>query len=244
MKQFLILALCCRALEAKSSFVPAAKLVNIRSVPRLVRAQESPRLEAIAGEYPYQVSLQICGGSLISKRHVLTAAHCVFSFVGQKKDKNTIKVLVGTNSLTDGDTLMDVDRISHHGAFTNADVSPVMNNDIAVIRLKKEVTESATVKIISLPQPNQDIPENTQMILTGFGSTYTGGPISLKLRQLYMYATNRGVITVAHLCASLGTGYGACQVSDEFAKIESSEDLYTRVSYYLDYINYELSLIS
>lgn len=90
-------------------------------------------------------------------------------------------------------------------------------------QLKKEVQESATVKIIGLPQPNQNIPEDTQMILTGFGAAYTGGPVSPKLRQLYMYATNpqdcatywssRGVITVAHLCADLDRGYGACQVS-------------------------------
>lgn len=59
------------------------------------------------GQFPYQVSLQIfgkhvCGGAIIDERHIVAAAHCVYT-VKNKFVTVPIKIVAGVSSLANSE---------------------------------------------------------------------------------------------------------------------------------------------
>ncbi len=94
-------------------------------------------IEAAAGAYPWQVSLDVswianpyashfCGGSVYSDHWIITAAHCVNTL--EPKD---IVVSAGTNTLSEGRTRRNVRQIIVHSAYDHAS----HDNDIALLEL-------------------------------------------------------------------------------------------------------------
>ncbi|RNA41908.1 chymotrypsin B-like, partial [Brachionus plicatilis] len=91
-----------------------------------------------ASVWPWMVSLQsvsqnrhFCGGSLIFSQFVLTAAHCVTS--------SSFYIKAGTNNLNEANiTTYQVSRVTIHENYN----STSLDNDIALIKLTEEITES------------------------------------------------------------------------------------------------------
>jgi secreted trypsin-like serine protease len=124
---------------------------------------------AARGQFPWQVALTIdnswfCGGSLISSRWVLTAAHCTGSTYQLLLGASQLDIVEGGSQLFESAT-----SIIHSQYDANT-----VNNDIAVIRLPSEVTFSTYISPVKLPPSNLEDLVNQLVIATGWGKITDG----------------------------------------------------------------------
>lgn len=123
-----------------------------------------------ANEYPWQVGLinpggrtPFCGGSLISARHVLTAAHCTAG----RTAANT-KVLVGEHVITDSDkTVVSLASITNDPNYN----SNTLQHDFAILTLSKPVTLSDKVRPVCLPADLTNTFVGAKATVSGWGTT-------------------------------------------------------------------------
>ncbi|GJQ80465.1 hypothetical protein Trydic_g12363 [Trypoxylus dichotomus] len=212
------------------------------------------------GAYPFMASLRklpnnhFCGGSIISKVWVLTAAHCMF---GEKISR--VKVVVGTNMLDSGGTAVWIQRVVMHPEYRNITDEP---NDIALIQLVSALSYSSTVAKISIEMKH--FQSSTGVTTIGWGSTKEGGYSSNRLRQLSTQTVTHATckrywpqLTANQICTRLTTGKGICTGDSGGPLIETSTktqigivsirghrgcgrifpDVYTRISAYAEWIH-------
>ncbi|XP_017780078.1 PREDICTED: serine protease easter-like [Nicrophorus vespilloides] len=144
------------------------------------------------GEFPWMALLEyknltsgerkfLCGGSLIGKRHIMTAAHCVtgksldgFRLVNIRLGEWNVSsskdcVRIG-RKMECSDPVMNVgfERLTPHVDFVDS-----VKNDIALIRLDRDIKYSKFVSPICLPADEKQQP-NTKMFVAGWGKTERG----------------------------------------------------------------------
>lgn len=88
----------------------------------------------------------LCGGSLIDRQHVLTAAHCILS----PFRASDYKVTVGLHD-TSSPVYMEQEIVAKNIWLHEQYNDTTLQNDIAVIRLSRPVDISDTVNVICLP---------------------------------------------------------------------------------------------
>ncbi|KAL7286362.1 hypothetical protein TKK_0019318 [Trichogramma kaykai] len=217
--------------------------------------------EASPGEFPYHAAIfegneYICSGSLISRRHVLTAAQCVVDI------KQKIKIQLGHN-LKRG-LLYDVDGVSRHRHYRGG--KRYHKADVAIIRMKKSIVTSNFVRPIALPEAEQ--PSGFFIFYTtGYGVDV--GPESV-LRKMplrlvpnsdcYNVSTDNEELQFANdiICTRILTEYDSCEGDIGGALVDGRKnvirgiassgddfcnhpDIFINVTDYLDYIKMEIS---
>ncbi|XP_051830618.1 chymotrypsinogen B2-like [Antechinus flavipes] len=159
---FLQLLSCLAFVAAVSGCgVPAIEPV-LNNILRIANGKD-----AVPGSWPWQVSLQrygahFCGGSLISNKWVVTATHC--------NVRITDKVVAGRHNLMSLTERIQVLRIAK--IFNNRNFDPVtITNDITLLKLATPARFQKNVSPVCLPSANDDFPEGTSCVTTGWGKT-------------------------------------------------------------------------
>ncbi|KAK3932407.1 Plasma kallikrein, partial [Frankliniella fusca] len=133
--------------------------------------------KAELGQFPHQVSIRkqqmthFCGGSIVSKTHVLTAAHC---FDDKPNQFNTLLVTVGSltwmpNQLTSGGYTRDVkDGLVHESWVPGANKKWY---DIAVLEVAEPFEEWSTNAKAILINTKVDLDVGMDCHVSGWGRT-------------------------------------------------------------------------
>ncbi|XP_055350603.1 chymotrypsinogen B-like isoform X2 [Paramacrobiotus metropolitanus] len=133
--------------------------------------------DAVPGSWPWQVRLGIrqangqvmwnCGGSILTEKYVVTAAHCLVGGVNAQ-----YMIRAGDHDQTRTE-VAQVDRavlrIGQHPNY--AGQSGNFRNDIAILRLATNLTFKAQISPVCLPISKEDIPHGTTCMVTGWGKS-------------------------------------------------------------------------
>ncbi|XP_040910590.1 trypsin-3 [Toxotes jaculatrix] len=169
----------------------------------------------------YIVSIQtterqhICGGSLINKYWIITAAHCNIGV-------NKMMIVAGDYSLTIYEGTEQ--EIMPHLLVPHPEYNKTTNNnDIMLIKLRAPIYLNSYVSIALLPRQGASIAEGRMCRVSGWGYTSPSGgqiPSTLRTVKLPIVSTQKcnnsesfdGSITENMLCAGFSTGgKDACQ---------------------------------
>ncbi|XP_075168800.1 trypsin 5G1-like [Haematobia irritans] len=172
-------------------------------------------------EVPFQVSLQngwhYCGGSLIAKRFVLTAAHCTDR---DPEHNPNFSIRIGSSYSRNGGLLVKPIRIHQHWDYNNINV----DYDFSIVELE-DYDESVLpfeLTYAKLPKAKDVVAEGTLLTVSGWGNTKDPQESRDVLRAVQVpKVTNDvceqaysgiGVITERMLCAGYPQGgKDACQ---------------------------------
>ncbi|KAK2584857.1 hypothetical protein KPH14_006294 [Odynerus spinipes] len=210
--------------------------------------------DAPDGKYPYQVSMQVsgkhyCGGSIINKRYILTAAHCL-----QGVNANNVRIYVGTNRLSAPREAYGVDKLIIYPNYL-----PYQKlGDLGLIRLATNLTFNTYVRALNIATFDNGA-SNYNAVVTGWGRIRAGGIVPDRLQEVnltvvaqqtckavYPYVQN------SHICTYTSVGKGVCNGDSGGPLVANGvqigivsfgrpcavgyPDVYTRVSSYAQWI--------
>jgi len=114
----------------------------------------------------------LCGGTIVNKRYIITAAHCT-EYKGATI--TNVKVAIGEHNTCDGVTneggsWISAKRVINHPNYANFD------NDIAILELSEDITFTANIKPACLPTSATKDYSDLASTISGWGGTIGYAP--------------------------------------------------------------------
>ncbi|XP_050353681.1 trypsin, alkaline C-like [Nymphalis io] len=173
-----LLALVGAAIAAPSAFAP---FIVEGSAPNALAPRIVGGTDANIEDYPFMANILIafeeenpfpymsfCGGSLITSRSVLTAAHCLMSSEIEQGlvDKSQFRVRLGSSLPYTGGHLHRVESLLDHPGYAY----PKAYHDIGILKLATPAILSDCVALAPIAGPNYWVPDNTTLTTAGWGT--------------------------------------------------------------------------
>ncbi|XP_030381394.1 serine protease SP24D-like [Scaptodrosophila lebanonensis] len=175
--------------------------------------------DAVDAQFPHQVSLRYkgshtCGGSIISRNYILTAAHCVTAEDGETGElvvtpANQLSIRAGSlDRLSNGVVINVADVIVHenYGSFLN---------DLALLLLESPLIYSDRIAPIQIA--STDTPAGADVVISGWGRLKTNGDLPRQLQWNVLSAlsnlrcqTSTLMFSSSLICLGHERNNGAC----------------------------------